>query len=185
MIVIAMALAAAGLSRATAEKVVKEHESEATACFTDAQQKTPDLAGRVALDIVIEPSGKVKSAHATPTPTYTDQASLKCIEDVAKSWHFPKGSARVWITYPFSFGNVAAAADAAAKTLPPAEGKVKVPAKEETASAPPEKSATTEKNEAAAAPEQKPEEPAPLPPTPGEKQEEPAPPPPTETQQPK
>lgn len=124
----AIAAASGGLSAASATKVAKSHEDEAQACYAAGKSRNAELAGRVALDLVIEPGGQVKRANATPTPRYTDKASLACLVDAAKGWRFPKGSAPLSVTVAFTFGDI---------STPPPEVAAPVARRQPPAPAPP------------------------------------------------
>lgn len=82
--------------------VVRENINRIKHCYNQGLTRRPDLAGRVAVQFVIAPSGKVIDAQVASSDL-DDDATEACIVKAVESFEFRrrKGEGNVMVTYPF------------------------------------------------------------------------------------
>lgn len=92
------------LDKDVIRRVVRAHINEIRDCYNLGLATDPALAGRIAIEFVIGPSGAVEQATATDTTGFADPAVPNCIADAILTWTFPepRGGARVTVSYPFN-----------------------------------------------------------------------------------
>jgi outer membrane biosynthesis protein TonB len=93
---------ASGLDRDQIMAVINRHRGEITYCYEQALKRDPSLHGKVSIQFVISPSGKV--SKATVAESNTNSAPLEgCMIARLRSWQFPKpvGAVNVDVLYPF------------------------------------------------------------------------------------
>jgi hypothetical protein len=85
-------------------RVVRMHIHEIRDCYNQALVKDPTLAGKIAIEFTIGPSGKVEESKATDVTGLADPELPKCIADAIATWTFPepRGGGRVTVSYPFN-----------------------------------------------------------------------------------
>ena len=84
--------------------VFDRHEAELQKCYERALKRDPNLAGRVTLDVTIEPSGRASRTKAQ-AQTMSDSVMFECMERQVQGWRYPQpegGSARVRKPITFS-----------------------------------------------------------------------------------
>jgi Ca-activated chloride channel homolog len=82
-------------------RVVRSHINEVRYCYNQGLAKDPNLKGRVTIQFVIDPNGKIQSA-VVKEDTIIDKAVGTCIAKQIMRWTFPKPMGGiVTITYPF------------------------------------------------------------------------------------
>jgi predicted nucleic acid-binding Zn-ribbon protein len=84
--------------------VFSTHEAELKKCYERALKRDPNLAGKVVLEVVIEPSGRASSTQAVGR-TMADDVMFECMERQAQGWRYPQpegGSATVRKPFRFS-----------------------------------------------------------------------------------
>ena len=92
------------------KEVVKSYISSKTgaikACYQKGLQGNPDLAGKVKIKFLIQPTGAVIGA-AIENSTLNDSAVDDCILNNVKVWHFPpaKGGGSTAVHYGFNFSH--------------------------------------------------------------------------------
>lgn len=93
-----------GLDKEVIAKVIRRHQNEIKYCYETELNKTPDLAGKVAVAFTIGPTGAVTDATVTET-TLNNAAAERCMLSRIRRWKFPepKGGGVVAVTYPWLF----------------------------------------------------------------------------------
>jgi TonB family protein len=78
--------------------------AEVQACYDDAQEENPKLAGTVQVGMVISPEGKVTESKVLSSDTKSTKLD-ECVVKKTKSWLFPKptGGGEAAVSYPFTF----------------------------------------------------------------------------------
>lgn len=89
------------LSRETIRRVISRQLKRVRFCYEQGLQRKPDLAGRVAVKFIIDPSGMVKVAAVTQA-TLGDAPVEQCIAHVIRQLNFPAPGGIVSVTYPFT-----------------------------------------------------------------------------------
>jgi TonB family protein len=94
---------ARGLSSKDLYTVAHDHGAEIHYCFDSAQVHNLDAGGRATIRLVIDSSGKVKSAHMEKGTS--DSRLDECILNRIATWDFPKTGLDkdLEVTYPFVF----------------------------------------------------------------------------------
>ncbi|MEM9453847.1 MAG: AgmX/PglI C-terminal domain-containing protein [Myxococcota bacterium] len=90
------------LDRDIIRRIVRSHINEVRYCYRQGLAKDPTLAGRVTIELTIDPSGKVPTANVKSTSLSDDEVA-ECIAKATKRWRFPKPSdgGVAIVTYPF------------------------------------------------------------------------------------
>lgn len=96
------ALIEGGLDRDQIAAVINRHKGQVIYCYEKGLQVKPNLSGRVTVDFVISPSGRVSRARASNSSLNFSQVE-SCIVGKLKGWKFPKpvGNVNVNVSYPF------------------------------------------------------------------------------------
>jgi Ca-activated chloride channel family protein len=92
------------LSSHIIRRIVRAHKSEIRGCYNRALIADPDAAGRVVLEFVISPRGRVSSAKIGETSDGVSDPELgRCIAAAAKRWRFPapRSAGTAIVSYPF------------------------------------------------------------------------------------
>lgn len=88
-----------GLPPERVREVAAQHASEIERCVATSVEGSRALAGRIELEMTVQPDGRVEMiaivSSTTGVPTFD-----ACIVDAARSWVFPAPGARVAIRYP-------------------------------------------------------------------------------------
>lgn len=94
-----------GLSPEINRRVLRRHVSELRQCYEPELSNDADLQGRLVLEMVIDPQGRVSSASVADSSTLTNSAVQTCVAHGAARWAFPApdGGAQVRVTYPIVF----------------------------------------------------------------------------------
>jgi|GEM_PF-7099234 hypothetical protein len=98
-----------GLDRDQIIAVVNRHRGEVVACYEQALKANPSLQGKVAVQFVIGPQGKVVKAFVKDSDI-RDAGLSQCIVSRLKLWAFPSpvGKVNVDVYYPFHLRKVSA-----------------------------------------------------------------------------
>jgi hypothetical protein len=86
------------------QKVFRKYSGQTQKCYERALKKNPNLAGRVLLELTIDPDGSVAAASAQGDTLRSNEVN-SCLEELASGWSFPSpsgGAARVRKPYTFS-----------------------------------------------------------------------------------
>lgn len=93
-----------GLDKDVVAKVIKRHFAEIKFCYEQQLQQHADLAGKVLVQFVIDPTGSVSDAAVAET-TLENASVESCILSRIRRWKFPepRGGGVVSITHPWFF----------------------------------------------------------------------------------
>jgi len=93
------------LPRELIREVIRRRIAQVRFCYEQALQSNPALAGRVRVEFLIAPDGRVRSARVAEGTTLDDSSLTDCLVARVGSWEFPqpKGGGSVKVTYPFVF----------------------------------------------------------------------------------
>lgn len=94
--------AATGLDRDQIIAVVNRHRGEITYCYEQALKRNASLRGKISIQFVINPNGKVSKASIAESSA--NSATLEtCMVARLRGWQFPKpvGAVNVDVLYPF------------------------------------------------------------------------------------
>jgi hypothetical protein len=85
-------------------RIVRAHIHEIRDCYNKGLAQDPTLAGKIAIEFTIGPSGKVEEAKAVDVTGFADPEVPKCIAEAIETWTFPepRGGGRVTVSYPFN-----------------------------------------------------------------------------------
>lgn len=93
------------LSKDEIKKTVQLARPEVGGCYERGLERDPQMAGTVAVRLVIEADGSAQ--HVTPDPgktTLSDAQVVDCVLAAMKKLRFPQPEGgRVFVTYPFRF----------------------------------------------------------------------------------
>jgi hypothetical protein len=92
------------LDRSLIDSVIKRHMNQLRHCYQRALQRSPNLAGKIAVKFIIGQNGRVSKA-STKYSTMGSPAVEMCINDRFMRLQFPapKGDGIVIVSYPFIF----------------------------------------------------------------------------------
>lgn len=92
-----------GLTREQINKVVRRNKKDVNRCYENRLQFSPNLAGEVVMEFLIDASGRVVSSKAGSS-ALRDQALESCIARKIKGWRFdkPVNGRKVQVSYPFN-----------------------------------------------------------------------------------
>jgi TonB family protein len=104
------ALALGGATRASAgelspdevRQVIRANAHEVRACYERHAMKQKSSTGRVRLDLVVRPDGKVDTVQVDAEGVRGTRFS-RCVEQRARSWQFPESTGSTEVEYPFLF----------------------------------------------------------------------------------
>lgn len=89
-----------GAGSAQIRAMMRLNRERITYCYERVAQWQPALEGTVSLQFLIEPDGRVSTAHATSAlPAEIN----RCLEGVLTAWTFLEGDGRVLVNYPLMF----------------------------------------------------------------------------------
>lgn len=91
-----------GMSREVIAKVIQRHMGEIRFCYESALQHAPGLAGKVAVQFTIDPSGAVAEAQVAES-SLGHAGVERCIVERVGRWKFPEppNGGVVSVTYPW------------------------------------------------------------------------------------
>jgi hypothetical protein len=91
------------LDKAAIQRVVNQHMHEVQQCYEVQLLRNPSLQGKVVLDWVIAPSGRVRTARQLSS-TLASPAVASCVLGRIRSWAFPRPvGGSITVRYPFVF----------------------------------------------------------------------------------
>jgi TonB family protein len=98
----AVAKVRGSIDKDTIRRIVRAHINEVRSCYNQGLVSNPNLAGRVAIQFVIIPTGKVGSAAVQENSTKNSNVG-NCIAKAVKRWKFPRpqNGGNVIVSYPF------------------------------------------------------------------------------------
>lgn len=93
-----------GLSKDEIMRVIRRHQSEIKFCYERELQKSPNLAGKVAVAFTIDPAGGVAEANVTDS-SLSNNNTESCMISQIRGWKFPQpeGGGVVAVTFPWIF----------------------------------------------------------------------------------
>lgn len=93
-----------GLDKDVIAKVIRRHQNEIKYCYEQELNKDPNLAGKVAVQFTIDPTGSVADASTAET-TLNNATTENCMLSRIRRWKFPepKGGGVVTVTFPWIF----------------------------------------------------------------------------------
>lgn len=96
-----------GLDRDQIIAVINKNRGQIVYCYERGLQTQPQIGGRVAIDFVIGPNGRVSKANVAQS-TLASRSVEGCIVARMKTWQFPKpvGKVNVDVLYPFELMRV-------------------------------------------------------------------------------
>ncbi len=85
-------------------RVIRQHRSQIRYCYQQALAKNPGLAGKIIIDFVIDPTGKVANATAKGDSAMVE-AMGSCASRAFRSFRFPapEGGGTAKVSYPLIF----------------------------------------------------------------------------------
>ena len=92
------------MDRGVLRRVVRRHVNQVRYCYEQGLRRNPSLAGRVSVELVINPAGVVSTAQVRSS-TLGDVQVEQCIVSAVRRIRFPArgGTGTVRVTYPFTF----------------------------------------------------------------------------------
>lgn len=78
-----------GASAADIQGVIDQNAGAVNACYTKELKKSPDLKGKLSVQIKVNPMGRVAGVSVT-TNTVGNEVS-QCVQSKIRGWKFPKG----------------------------------------------------------------------------------------------
>lgn len=90
-----------GLAREQIRRVISRNRGQVRHCYEQGLVQRPDLAGRVTVRWMIQPSGAVMGATiSTPTDLRSPQVE-QCVAQAVGRWQFPASEGATMVSYPF------------------------------------------------------------------------------------
>ncbi len=89
-----------GLSREDVQRTVRRHINEVRFCYQQELQRRPDLEGRVAVQFLIAPDGRVMSSSLASSSGTVGEVG-ECVATSVRRWTFPSTEGPTSVTYPF------------------------------------------------------------------------------------
>jgi len=91
-----------GLDKDIVRRIVRAHLNEVRHCYGRALSANPEVAGRVEVEFVVSPEGRVLTA-VVASSSLGNAPAATCIAKAVKRWKFPKpqSAGTVNIRYPF------------------------------------------------------------------------------------
>lgn len=85
-------------------RMISTRRAQITACYEHAISRTPDLQGRVVVQLTIEESGSVTGVHTTENTMASDEVA-RCVESRIRAFRFTPGptGGSVDFSFPFVF----------------------------------------------------------------------------------
>jgi len=91
------------LSKAALKQVMSAHRADVDACYSDALDGWPDLAGKVGVQLLVDATGAVSEAWVVDSTLSVAQLGC-CLREATRSWLFPPPSGGpALVTAPFAF----------------------------------------------------------------------------------
>lgn len=96
-----------GLDRDQIIAVINRHQGEIIYCYERGLQTAPQIGGRVAVDFVIGPAGRITTARVTNSSLRSPTVE-NCMLAKMRNWQFPRpvGNVDVDVNYPFELTRV-------------------------------------------------------------------------------
>ena len=93
------------LSEDIIRRIVRAHINEVRYCYNSALRGNPNNHGKLAVNFVIDASGKVPVATVASRDDTLSESVGTCVAKAIKRWKFPKptGGDNVVVEYPFIF----------------------------------------------------------------------------------
>ncbi len=93
------------LDKELIRRVIKANLGQIRYCYESELQAKPNLAGKVLVRFIINPTGDVAQAQVAEGSSLNEPRLSECIRTRVRSWKFPspKGGGNVVVTYPFVF----------------------------------------------------------------------------------
>ena len=86
------------------QRIVRQNFGRFRLCYENALRETPDLAGSVVIDFVIDPQGRVTSSKVSTESTLPDAGMRSCVARGMGNLSFPQPEGGVVkVTYPVTF----------------------------------------------------------------------------------
>jgi TonB family protein len=105
------ALASGGVARAgdggelsadEVRQVIRANSHEVRACYERHAMRQKAATGKVLLDLVVRPEGKVDEVRVDAEGV-RGKRFRRCVEERARSWQFPESRGATEVQYPFLF----------------------------------------------------------------------------------
>jgi TonB family protein len=90
------------LDEETVRKVAERNQASLKYCFQKAQMRNPNLQGKIVVEIVVDPEGKVSNVSVRES-TIDDQEMVGCVLRMIRRWQFPAPGGEVTIVFPLVF----------------------------------------------------------------------------------
>jgi TonB family protein len=90
------------LDEETVRKVAERNQASLKYCFQKAQMRNPNLQGKIVVEIVVGPEGKVSNVSVRES-TIDDQEMVGCVLRMIRRWQFPAPGGEVTIVFPLVF----------------------------------------------------------------------------------
>ncbi|MFZ8802821.1 MAG: TonB family protein [Candidatus Calescibacterium sp.] len=90
------------LDEETVRKVAERNQASLKYCFQKAQMRNPNLQGKIVVEIVVDPGGKVSNVSVKES-TIDDQEMVGCVLRMIRRWQFPAPGGEVTIVFPLVF----------------------------------------------------------------------------------
>lgn len=87
---------------AAIQRMVRRHRRSLQACFQRARARTPDLGGKLVLQLTVSTRGTV-SASKIVTSQIASPAFARCVRRQVRSWRFPRPAKTSDLEIPFVF----------------------------------------------------------------------------------
>lgn len=89
-----------GLSREQVQRTVRQHINEVRFCYSQELQSRPDLEGRVAVQFLVSPDGRVSTSAVSDSSGQVGNVG-QCVSQSVRRWTFPASEGPTSVTYPF------------------------------------------------------------------------------------
>jgi hypothetical protein len=89
-------------SCATQSQAVRSHSADVQMCYSMGEQRAPQLAGKVVVEIDVGEGGHAKTARIVSSTLHDGEVET-CIAELAARWDFP-GQPPGLLTIPFALG---------------------------------------------------------------------------------
>jgi len=101
------ALVEGGLDRDQIAAVINRNKGQIIYCYEQGLQATPELRGRVSVQFVIGPAGRITTASVAQT-SLKSKLVENCMVAKMRNWQFPRpvGNVNVDVLYPFELSRV-------------------------------------------------------------------------------
>lgn len=101
------ATVAGGLDRDQIAAVINRHRGQIVYCYEQGLQNQPQLTGRVTVDFVIGPAGRITRAKVAQS-SLGSRSVESCMLSKMRGWQFPRpvGNVNVDVLYPFELRRV-------------------------------------------------------------------------------